>query len=187
MQEAKQSATNNGSKQESTAPKKTGIKLLMSKYGYSALGVYIAISFIDLPLSFLLVHSMGQDRIVELENTVKGVFGFSTDLEDSPIVASLEKSEGSHIEMGKDGHVVTTMEAVAAPKEEEKEGWRAYISPTLLTEFGIAYALHKSLIFVRVPLTAAITPTIVKTLQRWGFKIGKKVAAVGATATAASK
>lgn len=41
------------------------------------------------------------------------------------------------------------------------------------TQLALAYALHKSFIFVRVPLTAAITPKIVKTLRSWGWNIGK--------------
>ena len=37
----------------------------------------------------------------------------------------------------------------------------------------LAYAIHKSLIFIRVPLTAAITPKVVKTLRQWGWDIVK--------------
>ena len=42
------------------------------------------------------------------------------------------------------------------------------------TKFAIAYAIHKSFIFIRVPLTAAITPKVVKTLRGWGWNIGKR-------------
>ena len=42
------------------------------------------------------------------------------------------------------------------------------------TELALAYAVHKSLIFIRVPLTAAVTPKVVKTLRGWGWDIGKK-------------
>lgn len=38
---------------------------------------------------------------------------------------------------------------------------------------ALAYAIHKSFIFVRVPLTAAVTPKIVKTLRGWGWNIGR--------------
>jgi N-terminal acetyltransferase 2 len=37
----------------------------------------------------------------------------------------------------------------------------------------LAYAIHKSFIFLRVPLTAAVTPKVVKTLRSWGWNIGK--------------
>lgn len=43
----------------------------------------------------------------------------------------------------------------------------------LWTQLALAYAIHKSFIFVRVPLTAAVTPKIVKTLRGWGWNIGR--------------
>lgn len=42
------------------------------------------------------------------------------------------------------------------------------------TQLGLAYLVHKSLIFFRVPLTAAVLPKVVKTLRKWGYNIGKK-------------
>lgn len=170
LQEAKQQSKSGDA---ATSKKKGGIKELMSKYGYSALGIYLAISAIDLPLSFLLVHSMGQERIVEVENSVKRFFGFSTELADSPIVASVEGDGSSAVTIDKEGSVV-----ISGNQTKQEEGWRAYFTPTFLTEFGIAYALHKSLIFIRVPITAAITPKAVLTLQRWGFNVGKKATSV---------
>jgi hypothetical protein len=41
---------------------------------------------------------------------------------------------------------------------------------------ALAYAIHKSFIFIRVPLAAAITPKVVKTLRSWGWDIGKRPA-----------
>lgn len=45
---------------------------------------------------------------------------------------------------------------------------------SLGTQLALAYAIHKSFIFVRVPLTAAITPKVVRTLRGWGWDIGKR-------------
>ena len=45
---------------------------------------------------------------------------------------------------------------------------------SLWTELVLAYAIHKSFIFIRVPLTAAVTPKVVKVLRGWGYDIGKK-------------
>jgi hypothetical protein len=42
------------------------------------------------------------------------------------------------------------------------------------TQLGLAYIVHKSFIFLRVPLTAAVLPKVVKTLRSWGYNIGKK-------------
>lgn len=44
------------------------------------------------------------------------------------------------------------------------------------TQLLLAYGVHKSLIFFRIPLTAAVTPKVVKTLQSWGWNIGYKKA-----------
>lgn len=42
------------------------------------------------------------------------------------------------------------------------------------TELALAYAIHKSFIFIRVPLTAAVTPKVVKVLKRWGWDLSRK-------------
>jgi len=42
------------------------------------------------------------------------------------------------------------------------------------TQLALAYAIHKSFIFLRVPLTVAVTPKVVKTLRGWGWNIGKR-------------
>jgi N-terminal acetyltransferase 2 len=44
----------------------------------------------------------------------------------------------------------------------------------LWTQLALAYAIHKSFIFIRVPLTAAVTPKVVKVLRGWGWNIGKR-------------
>lgn len=44
----------------------------------------------------------------------------------------------------------------------------------LATQLALAYAIHKSFIFIRVPLAAAITPKVVKVLRSWGWQIGKR-------------
>lgn len=120
----------------------TGIKKLMQQYGYSALGVYLGISLIDLPICFVVVHSAGEDKIREIQDGFFSWIGYNTD-------KSNDDNE-------------------AAESTEENDGK----SSTLVTEFALAYAIHKSLVFVRLPLTAAITPWVVKRLQQWGFKIG---------------
>lgn len=42
------------------------------------------------------------------------------------------------------------------------------------TQLLLAYGVHKSLIFFRVPLTAAVTPRIVKWLRSRGWNIGRQ-------------
>ena len=48
------------------------------------------------------------------------------------------------------------------------------IVPGIWTQVALAYAIHKSLIFIRVPLTAAITPRVVKVLRTWGVDIARR-------------
>jgi hypothetical protein len=51
--------------------------------------------------------------------------------------------------------------------------WLTYVA-AIWTQLGLAYIVHKSFIFIRVPLTAAVLPKVVKTLRSWGYNIGKK-------------
>jgi hypothetical protein len=44
----------------------------------------------------------------------------------------------------------------------------------LAAQLALAYAIHKSFMFIRVPITAAITPKVVKVLRSWGWNIGKR-------------
>lgn len=122
----------------------TGIKKLIQQYGYSALGVYLGLSLIDLPICFIVVHSAGEEKIREYQDKFLTLIGYKK-----------EKSAETGASGTEDGN-----------ENEEK-------SSTVVTEFALAYAIHKSLIFVRLPITAAITPWVVKRLQSMGFKIGK--------------
>lgn len=54
------------------------------------------------------------------------------------------------------------------------------------TQLALAYAIHKSFIFLRVPLTAAVTPKIVKTLRGWGWNIGRPTRKAKAVTSGAS-
>lgn len=46
-------------------------------------------------------------------------------------------------------------------------------STALWTQLALAYAVHKSLIFFRIPLTAAVLPKVAKTLRKWGWNVGR--------------
>jgi N-terminal acetyltransferase 2 len=134
-----------------TPTQKLSLKELSRKYGWAAVGVYLALSAIDLPICFLFVHSMGQEKAQEIQNRILEYLGRTKS----------GVSEDDHQEEGQQ-------------TSNDKSQWGV-----LLTEFGIAYAIHKTVfIFVRVPATAAITPWAVKTLQRWGYNIGKSSSTV---------
>ncbi|CUM51060.1 uncharacterized protein AC631_03230 [Debaryomyces fabryi] len=143
------------------APNKPkSLKHLMKEYGYAGLGVYLALSFIDLPICYVMVHSMGKDQIEYYENKVKQTFGYGMSDEELKKKHDINKIEEMHEQTNSedpnaDGNLISFL-----------------LSQFSWTEFAIAYGIHKSLIFIRLPITAAITPGIVKGLRNWGFKIG---------------
>ncbi|KAF2479851.1 hypothetical protein BDY17DRAFT_256427 [Neohortaea acidophila] len=137
-------------------------KELSRKYGWAAVGVYFGLSVLDFPFCFLAVQLIGPDRIGEAEhavvdwfwNTVGVVFP-SMQAEDRALQDAVVEAEGREGVVGKAGH--------------HKEN----ASMCIWTQLLLAYGVHKSLIFFRVPLTAAVTPKVVKTLRSWGWNIGR--------------
>lgn len=139
-------------------PKPKGIKGLMQVYGYSALGVYLALTALDLPLCFLMVHSLGEEKIKVYINRAKRLVGYGQ--EEQQVIEQVRKNLAEKMEREQHGSQETT------------SWWENFKESTLLAEFLIAYGIHKSLIIIRLPLTAAITPGAVKLLRKWGFNIG---------------
>lgn len=150
------------------AVKQSGIKKLMSKYGYSALIVYIGVTFISLPTCYFTVHSLGEERIAILLNRGKKIFGYGEETDDLvklkvqekqlKRLKAREKYVGEEIEN----------ENVRNPsfKDKLQLKWDSIKTSPILTELILAYGLHKSLIFVRIPLTAAITPSFARILPK---------------------
>ncbi|KAL0639396.1 DUF1279 superfamily [Maublancomyces gigas] len=137
------------------------LKALSKEYGYSALGVYLALSALDFPFCFLAVRYLGAERVgLWEEAAVQFVKPYWTALGFSAGAKLAETGTGAEAEskLGDDPWVVVGGEK----------------SASLWTELALAYAVHKSFIFIRVPLTAAVTPKIVKVLRGWGWNIGKK-------------
>ncbi|KAK3055260.1 DUF1279 super [Extremus antarcticus] len=60
-------------------------------------------------------------------------------------------------------------------RPSDVEGHKIKENASIWTQLLLAYGVHKSLIFFRVPLTAAVTPKVVKTLRGWGWNIGPRV------------
>ncbi|GAM84236.1 hypothetical protein ANO11243_022300 [Dothideomycetidae sp. 11243] len=118
------------------------MRKLSREYGWSAVGVYFALSALDFPFCFLAVRGLGTERIGRAEAVVVGWFWSALE-RDAWGVDEAEKKN-----RGEDG--------------------------SLWTQLALAYAIHKSFIFIRVPLTAAVTPKVVKTLRGWGWDIGKR-------------
>ncbi|OJJ71485.1 hypothetical protein ASPBRDRAFT_179931 [Aspergillus brasiliensis CBS 101740] len=156
------SARSNSSAQSQQQPPSLSQRLraLSKEYGWSALWVYLILSAVDFPLCFMAVRLAGVDRIGHYEHviseSVKGAVRkvWPPSEEEEKAAAALQsQAEQESAEEG----------------EEKANGGEA----SLWTQLALAYAVHKSLIFIRVPLTAAITPNVVKVLRGWGWDIVK--------------
>ncbi|KAJ5787405.1 hypothetical protein N7457_002395 [Penicillium paradoxum] len=139
-----------GPESKDTGSLSARLKKLTREYGWAALGVYLGLSALDFPFCFAAVRLLGVERIGYYEHVV---IGFVKDKLKS-VWPQAEASDG-------EGELAQAEER----NEEEASIW---------TQLVFAYALHKSFIFIRVPLTAAVTPKVVKMLRRWGWDIGKR-------------
>ncbi|AMD21478.1 HER200Cp [Eremothecium sinecaudum] len=139
--------------------KRGSLKQLVQTYGWSALGVYLALAAIDFPFCYIAVHSLGERTIKVYINKVKNLVGYGVD--EKEVLEQIERNR-----------VQNELDREAA-QVSGKSAWERLKTSHLLTELILAYGIHKSLIFIRVPLVAAITPGIVRVLRKWGFNIGK--------------
>ncbi|KAI1416142.1 hypothetical protein F5Y13DRAFT_154653 [Hypoxylon sp. FL1857] len=149
------------------------LKKLSREYGWAALGVYLGLTVLDFPFCFLLVRSVGTERIGEIEHWV--VSGVKKVIPESvrnwwrEYRKALKESEKEHL-----GNEEISEHVEMAGWGVEEAERRNKAEASLGTQLALAYAVHKSFIFVRVPLTAAITPKVVKVLRSWGWNIGKR-------------
>lgn len=146
------------------------LKQLSKEYGWAALGVYLGLSLLDFPVCFLAVRLLGTERIGHYEEAVKSAFW-------SVVRVALPEAGK------KSPEEIAANEAEKAAKATAREGYMdaegVFVQPSnidasIWTQLGLAYLVHKSLIFFRVPLTAAVLPKVVRTLRGWGYNIGKK-------------
>ncbi|KAI1136195.1 hypothetical protein F5Y05DRAFT_415378 [Hypoxylon sp. FL0543] len=149
------------------------LRKLSREYGWAALGVYLGLTVLDFPFCFLLVRSVGTDRIGEIEHwvlsNIKKVIPESVRNWWHEYRKALKESEKEQV--GND-EISEHVEMAGWGVEEAERRHKAEAS--LGTQLALAYAVHKSFIFLRVPLTAAITPKVVKVLRSWGWNIGKR-------------
>ncbi|CRG85536.1 hypothetical protein PISL3812_02588 [Talaromyces islandicus] len=154
------STTNNTTTKTQSQSLSQRLKTLSREYGWSALGVYLALSALDFPFCFATVRLVGVERIGYMEHAIldwiKGALGHFWPMEIES--AHKEPEQGAVDEHG----------VIEAERRNVEEG------ASIWTQLALAYAIHKSFIFLRVPLTAAVTPKVVQTLRRWGWNIGKR-------------
>jgi len=148
------------------------MRKLSREYGWSALGVYLLLSALDFPFCFLGVRWLGTEKIGHWEHVVVETFW---KVVPWPFPATEGSTEGST-----KGPTETGPLAETGPAEgdswgvEEAERANRGETASIWTQLALAYAIHKSFIFIRVPLTAAVTPKVVRVLRGWGWDIGKR-------------
>jgi len=137
------------------------------------LGVYFALTALDFPFCYMFVRYMGTDRIGEWEHivvsNVKKLIPESVQQAWHDWRASMKKAES---EMTGNQEVTEHVEMAGWGVEEADA--RNKKEASLATQLALAYAIHKSFIFIRVPLTISITPKVVRVLRGWGWDIGKR-------------
>jgi len=143
------------------------LKKLSREYGWTAVGVYLGLSLIDFPLCFIAVRWLGTDRIGHYEEVLKNALWSVVrlvvpDAGKKPAEAGVEESTAEAT--AREGYV----------EAGKSVGHNGGSNASIWSQLGLAYLVHKSLIFFRVPLTAAVLPKVVKTLRSWGYNIGKR-------------
>ncbi|EPS44110.1 hypothetical protein H072_1898 [Dactylellina haptotyla CBS 200.50] len=153
------------------------MRQLFKEYGMSAVGVYFLLSVLDFPFCFLFVKMVGTEKIAHYEHIIIEGFWrimpeFIAQFRPKAVKESKAQAEAMAQSIGGDIDSLAHGEGL---KGDIGAGSKTTgDSASLWTVLLLAYAVHKSLIFLRVPLTAAVTPKIVQTLRGWGFNIGKK-------------
>ncbi|KAL8775678.1 MAG: hypothetical protein Q9209_000174 [Squamulea sp. 1 TL-2023] len=157
------------------------LRKLSREYGWSAMGVYLLLSALDFPFCFLAVRWVGTERIAHWESVIiegaKNIIGYIYPFDSGQRSQSVEVT-GVGAKVEGFGNVNANTNQVAVPGYDhgvdEAEERNKSEDASLWTQIALAYAIHKSFIFVRVPLTAAVTPKVVKVLRGWGWDIGKR-------------
>lgn len=134
------------------------LKIMSKKYGWWALGMYLALSSVDFSLCFVAVHAFGAERISPLLDSGKQFYR--------------EKRYGEEeANRLRDQDLAERQEQLKEAKKEDKKG--VTFGATFWTEVALAYAIHKTaLLPIRAGLTVAWTPKLVGWLTRRGW-VGK--------------
>lgn len=144
----------------------TGIKGLIAKYGYTSLATYLIIGAVDFAICFGVIHNIGEEALSLEYNNLKKKLGFEykqeaqihEEFEEKRKIAT-EKREKAHANAEAITEDTSMYESVKTYSKE-------LVNNYLFKEIIIAYGIHKSLIFIRLPITAAITPPIYKYLLK---------------------
>ena len=118
------------------------LRILFKKYRWPALTIYLALSVIDFGIAFLAVRAFGTEKIASYEKII------------------LQKVEDT-----------TGWKTKGTPPQHTPHGGEGgKETASIWTEIALAYTIHKTLFaLIRVPVTVAITPPLVKWWSRKGY------------------
>ncbi|OBA28623.1 hypothetical protein HANVADRAFT_17224, partial [Hanseniaspora valbyensis NRRL Y-1626] len=135
----------------------SSIKQLITKYGYTSLVTYLFVGGIDFALSYMLIHQVGEEEINVKYNELKKALGFkSKNAEEIRKEFELKRQTQNTEESNNKEKENTDLSVLG----KIKHYGNILLSNTMFKEVIIAYGLHKSLIFIRLPVTAMITPPV---------------------------
>lgn len=128
-------------------PKQSKLKELTKKYGAAGIIVYLGVGCVDLGVTLGVIQLVGLDKVKALE---RGVLD---------IVYNTGERFGIK---RKEDVLVTSDSSVMNDNADE--------APSFASVFILAYGIHKTLLLpVRLGITAAITPAIVRKLHQMGW------------------
>ena len=173
------------------------LRKLSREYGWSAFGVYMLLTALDFPFCFAAVRYVGADRIGHYEHVlVEGVkSAIPEQIKERWRAFRRGGDDQASTPAGRGDGTVNSEHTGYDHGVREAEEWSTRENasklvgshwenkfrmsmlmnlPGIWTQLALAYAIHKSFIFIRVPVTVAITPKVVKVLRGWGWDIGKR-------------
>ncbi|KAK6431566.1 DUF1279 superfamily [Oleoguttula sp. CCFEE 5521] len=167
------------------SPEPTGLtarlRRLSKQYGWVAVGVYFGLSVLDFPFCFLAVRLAGPERIGKLEHAILSWLtttfapaGRILQPVAEPVWNAIEPAVESVMGIFRTKPQAVELSGAAMEEAGAKTEKKKKAGASIWTELAIAYGIHKTLlIFVRVPLAAALTPKVARVLQSYGWKVGK--------------
>lgn len=129
-----------------------------SKYGYSPFFIYAGLGVIDTLLFFAAIRYYGHDRVIDFQISVRDYFGLGRSKKQNE-----DEDDFGKLDIG----ITKSKDSEINDKDKPHE------SVTLTTEILLAYSLHRALFFVRIPLTLALTPPVVRYCKRLGYDFSR--------------
>ncbi|KAI8344095.1 hypothetical protein BC941DRAFT_407744 [Chlamydoabsidia padenii] len=123
-------------------------KQLARKYGPSGILVYLGVGFIDLGFTFATIQLVGSDKVKVVEKSVLDIY------------------QQTKERLGFKKEATTTTTDTTSSSEDGQLDEK----PSLTSIFLLAYGIHKTLLLpVRLAITTAITPALVRKIHAWGW------------------